>query len=186
MKEKDADAVRVPFHSLIPRRGIFSLPMYYWWTRLVSGVARPGEVLALMGASGAGKTTLLNALTMRNTMRGVNVEGAVYENGRSVGPRRLAAVSGYVQQQDLFIGTLTVREILTFQARTISRKCRQLTSFRSPAAAVRRHLLNIILVTRPSFTLSLPLSSLFMSFPFTFLPAFACAGLVEDRQIHEQ
>ena len=31
-----------------------------------TGVARPGELVAIMGASGAGKSTLLNALTFRN------------------------------------------------------------------------------------------------------------------------
>ena len=38
----------------------------------VSGVARPGEVLAIMGASGAGKSTFLNVLLFRN-MQGLNV-----------------------------------------------------------------------------------------------------------------
>ena len=38
----------------------------------VSGVAKPGEVLAIMGASGAGKSTLLNTLLFRN-MQGLKV-----------------------------------------------------------------------------------------------------------------
>ena len=38
----------------------------------VSGVARPGEVLAIMGASGAGKSTFLNTLLFRN-MQGLKV-----------------------------------------------------------------------------------------------------------------
>ena len=36
----------------------------------------------------------------------------------TVSPNSLTAVSAYVQQDDLFIGTLTVREHLNFQVRT--------------------------------------------------------------------
>ncbi|PIO69518.1 ABC transporter, ATP-binding protein [Teladorsagia circumcincta] len=46
----------------------------------VSGIARPGELLALMGASGAGKTTLLNTFLHRN-LKGLHVEGRVEING---------------------------------------------------------------------------------------------------------
>ena len=81
----------------------------------VSGVARPGEVLAIMGASGAGKSTLLNTLLFRN-LAGLKVSGERRANSQVVSPTSLTAVSAYVQQDDLLIGTLTVREHLTFQA----------------------------------------------------------------------
>ena len=37
-------------------------------------------------------------------------------NNKVVSPNSLTSVSAYVQQDDLFIGTLTVKEHLTFQA----------------------------------------------------------------------
>ncbi|TKR93166.1 hypothetical protein L596_007670 [Steinernema carpocapsae] len=80
----------------------------------ISGIAQPGQLLALMGASGAGKTTLLNTLLQRN-LRGLNVTGEILVNGREVG-RGITTISSYVQQEDLFVGTLTVREHLMIQA----------------------------------------------------------------------
>jgi len=82
---------------------------------LVCGVAYPGELLVIMGASGAGKTTLLNALTFRTT-RGVSASGLMAANGRRISPGVLTSRMAYVQQDDLFIGTLTVTEHLMFQA----------------------------------------------------------------------
>lgn len=71
---------------------------------LVSGHVDPGNLLGIMGASGAGKSTLLNALTFRN-LSGLDVsEGGRYANGVLVNPTSLTSVSGYVQQDDLFIG----------------------------------------------------------------------------------
>lgn len=81
----------------------------------VNGAAYPGELLAIMGSSGAGKTTLLNTLTFR-TPSGVVANGTRALNGQPATPDAIAALSAYVQQQDLFIGTLTVREHLIFQA----------------------------------------------------------------------
>lgn len=62
--------------------------------------------------SGSGKTTLLNVLTGRNSGE-LNVQGQVLINGKPAYDR-IAYVSGYIQQEDLFIGTLTVREHLWF------------------------------------------------------------------------
>jgi len=82
----------------------------------VSGICRAGELLAIMGASGAGKTTLLNVLTGRANEL-LNVTGSLHLNGERVRPEQLTSRSAYVQQEDLFIGTLTVKEQLIFQAR---------------------------------------------------------------------
>lgn len=83
----------------------------------MSGLARPYEILAILGASGSGKTTLLNALNMRN--RGaLTVEGEVRVNGKLIrSMEEITCMSGYVQQNDLFIGTLRVGEHLIFQVR---------------------------------------------------------------------
>ncbi|XP_023321334.1 protein white [Eurytemora carolleeae] len=81
----------------------------------VSGFALPGEFLAIMGSSGAGKTTLLNTLTHRN-QQDVQIEGSWTANGHHVTPQMMTGISGYVHQDELFIGSLTIREHLMFQA----------------------------------------------------------------------
>ncbi|KAK2139564.1 hypothetical protein LSH36_1718g00024 [Paralvinella palmiformis] len=80
----------------------------------VSGIAKAGSLLVIMGASGSGKTTLLNCLTRRN-LRLLEVEGTILVNGINIG-ENISGISGYIQQDDLFIGTLSVREHLWFNA----------------------------------------------------------------------
>ena len=81
----------------------------------VDGMACSKEILAIMGASGAGKTTLLNVLNFRNRGK-LKIEGEIRVNGALVkSVEDISAVSGYVQQDDLFIGCLTVKEHLVFQ-----------------------------------------------------------------------
>ena len=46
----------------------------------------------------------------------LQVSGSRLANGQAVTPTSLTSVSAYVQQDDLFIGTLTVKEHLLFQA----------------------------------------------------------------------
>ncbi|XP_044753411.1 protein white-like isoform X3 [Coccinella septempunctata] len=81
----------------------------------VNGVAYPGELLVLMGSSGAGKTTLLNCMTFRN-VKSLDITGQICINNEPVTQSQLAAHSAYIQQDDMFIGWLTVREHLIFQA----------------------------------------------------------------------
>lgn len=70
----------------------------------VSGTARAGRVLALMGPSGAGKTTLLNSLGNRAPYG--KISGEI-----SYGKRELTMADlYYVPQSEVFNDSLTVRE----------------------------------------------------------------------------
>ncbi|VEU23039.1 DEKNAAC104080 [Brettanomyces naardenensis] len=80
----------------------------------VQGYVLPGTLTALMGESGAGKTTLLNVLSQRTDV-GI-VAGDFLINGKPL-DRSFERRTGYVQQQDLHIAELTVRESLLFAAR---------------------------------------------------------------------
>lgn len=80
----------------------------------VQGYVLPGTLTALMGESGAGKTTLLNVLSRRVDV-GV-VSGDMLINGKPI-DSSFERRTGYVQQQDLHIAELTVRESLIFSAR---------------------------------------------------------------------
>ncbi|KAH6884150.1 ABC-2 type transporter-domain-containing protein [Thelonectria olida] len=79
----------------------------------VDGWVKPGVSTALMGVSGAGKTTLLDVLATRVTM-GI-VSGDTRIDGRHTDSSFQHRV-GYVQQQDLHLNTMTVREALEFSA----------------------------------------------------------------------
>uniref|UniRef100_H2Z062 ABC transporter domain-containing protein n=1 Tax=Ciona savignyi TaxID=51511 RepID=H2Z062_CIOSA len=80
----------------------------------VSGYAEPGRVLAIIGSSGAGKSTLLNMLTWRNKSN-LHMTGEILANGVSMGPD-ISKISAYVQQDDLFMSDVTVKEHLMFAA----------------------------------------------------------------------
>ena len=79
-------------------------------------MCRACELLAIMGSSGAGKTTLLNFLAGRIQVgRSVEQSGSVTENGR---PRNASwrRTAGYVEQNDIMYGLLTVQETIQFAA----------------------------------------------------------------------
>ncbi|KAJ5384071.1 Aminoacyl-tRNA synthetase class 1a anticodon-binding [Penicillium concentricum] len=82
----------------------------------ISGDVQHGELVALMGPSGCGKTTLLNVLARRTASAGAKVLGETYVNDAEVDSRTFQRVTSYVEQEDVLIGSLTVRETLKFAA----------------------------------------------------------------------
>jgi len=80
----------------------------------IQGVAHPGQIMAIMGASGAGKTTFLDILARKNK-RG-SVEGNFYVNGEKVSNTDYKSVIGFVDQEDTMLPTLTVHETIMTSA----------------------------------------------------------------------
>ncbi|XP_028399589.1 ABC transporter ATP-binding protein/permease wht-1-like [Dendronephthya gigantea] len=80
----------------------------------VNGEIPSKSLVAILGPRGAGKTTLLNALAHRRIEQ-LEVTGTVYVREEPVGIN-IREVSAYVEDHDVFVGLLTVREHLIFQA----------------------------------------------------------------------
>uniref|UniRef100_A0A8B9FWQ8 Broad substrate specificity ATP-binding cassette transporter ABCG2 n=1 Tax=Amazona collaria TaxID=241587 RepID=A0A8B9FWQ8_9PSIT len=80
--------------------------------RDVNGIMRPG-LNAILGPTGSGKTSLLDILASRKDPQGLS--GDILINGAPQ-PANFKCTSGYVVQDDVVMGTLTVRENLKFSA----------------------------------------------------------------------
>nr|BBD19996.1 ABC transporter [Petunia axillaris subsp. parodii] len=80
----------------------------------ISGEARDGELLAVLGASGSGKSTLIDALA--NRIAKDSLKGTVTLNGEQLHSKLLKVISAYVMQDDLLYPMLTVEETLMFAA----------------------------------------------------------------------
>ncbi len=75
------------------KRNFFSL---FW---KVKGIAKPKDLLCIMGSSGAGKTSLLNVLNFRN-INNFKINGIVKINGIKVNSlREISKISSFVQQE---------------------------------------------------------------------------------------
>lgn len=83
--------------------------------RSVTGKLMPSRVAAVMGPSGAGKTTFLNAVAGKAT--GCDMAGHVLINGKAEHLRSYKKIIGFVPQDDIVHGNLTVEENLRFSAR---------------------------------------------------------------------
>jgi len=79
-----------------------------------TGSIQPGTLNAIMGSSGGGKTSLLDVLADRKDAGSVN--GTILVDGAPRDSENFKHNSGYVVQDDIVMGTLTVRENLMFSA----------------------------------------------------------------------
>lgn len=84
--------------------------------RVTNLIISLGEILAIMGPSGCGKTTLLNVLASRPT-GAAKVDGGICVNGTKPSTAAFRQMSRFVEQEDALIGSLTVRETLSFATR---------------------------------------------------------------------
>uniref|UniRef100_A0A673HEI8 ATP-binding cassette sub-family G member 2-like n=1 Tax=Sinocyclocheilus rhinocerous TaxID=307959 RepID=A0A673HEI8_9TELE len=86
----------------------------------VSGILNPG-MNAIMGPTGSGKTSLLDVIAGRKDPKGLKSGQVLVDNTIVTSDLRLC--SAYVVQNDILMGTLTVRENLAFSANLrLSRK----------------------------------------------------------------
>lgn len=84
----------------------------------VSGIVKPGEFLAIIGASGAGKTTLLNYLSGKMLAHNLKSTGETLINHKSTKEsKNYLEFTAFVQQDDVLMETLTVEESLEYAAK---------------------------------------------------------------------
>ncbi|KAG0477486.1 hypothetical protein HPP92_014327 [Vanilla planifolia] len=110
--------------SLFPRRRSETKTLL----NSISGEAREGEILAVLGASGSGKSTLIDALA--NRIAKGSLKGSIVLNNEPLESKLLKVISAYVMQDDLLYPMLTVEETLMFSAefrlpRTLSKSKKQ-------------------------------------------------------------
>ncbi|XP_019382157.1 PREDICTED: ATP-binding cassette sub-family G member 2-like [Gavialis gangeticus] len=80
--------------------------------RDINGIMRPG-LNAILGPTGSGKSSLLDILAARKDPHGLS--GDILINGAPQ-PVNFKCISGYVVQDDVVMGTLTVKENFQFSA----------------------------------------------------------------------
>ncbi|KAH9793700.1 Receptor-like protein 7 [Citrus sinensis] len=77
----------------------------------ITGMVKPGEMLAMLGPSGCGKTTLLTALGGRLG----RINGRITYNGKPFS-NQMTRNTGFVTQEDVLSPYLTVTETMVFTA----------------------------------------------------------------------
>jgi ABC-type multidrug transport system ATPase subunit len=84
----------------------------------ISGSVKPGQMLAILGASGSGKSTTLNLLAGRiKTSKDCKSGGQILVNGKKRDFKEFKKQAAFVEQDDCMFVEETVRENITYSAR---------------------------------------------------------------------
>uniref|UniRef100_A0A8B9H1Z9 ATP binding cassette subfamily G member 2 (JR blood group) n=1 Tax=Astyanax mexicanus TaxID=7994 RepID=A0A8B9H1Z9_ASTMX len=100
-------------HNVTMLSDQFSSAESFKMTLCFSGIMNSG-MNAIMGPTGSGKTSLLDVIAGRKDPRGLKSGKVLVDNALVTSSLRLS--SAYVVQNDVLMGTLTVRENLAFSA----------------------------------------------------------------------
>ncbi|KAJ1218524.1 hypothetical protein NDU88_006102 [Pleurodeles waltl] len=117
-QQKGVKGSTVSFHNICYRvkmkSGLICRPKIVEKTILteINGIMKPG-LNAILGPTGSGKSSLLDVLAARKDPNGLS--GEVLIDGAPQ-PPNFKCISGYVVQDDVVMGTLTVRENFQFSA----------------------------------------------------------------------
>ncbi len=111
--------VRVPAHKIsgtpAPAHPCAKVPLVEKHIlKNVSGTFKAGRLTAIMGASGAGKTSLLQLLA--GEVHQGEIYGELLINGEHIDIKTMKKMSGFVFQDDVILGTMTVKEAISMSA----------------------------------------------------------------------
>ncbi len=84
--------------------------------RGVSGTVKPGQFLSIIGSTGAGKTTLLQLLSGKMFPSNLAWRGQIEINGEPRDSVDYSRFTAFVQQDDILMENLSVKECLQFAA----------------------------------------------------------------------
>ena len=92
----------------------------------LTGFAKPGKIMAIMGASGCGKTSLLNIFGQRlGLSQGSKMSGEVRCNNKLMKKNDFGKFGAFVQQDDMLLETFTPKECLKFAAKLRTTLCKE-------------------------------------------------------------
>ena len=72
----------------------------------ISGKTKSKNILGIIGPSGAGKSTFLDILANRKRTSGL--DGMIKVDGKPI--KNIKYISSYVMQEEVYLGSLTVKE----------------------------------------------------------------------------